>query len=373
MRDAIRRGAGDDLHARGDAGEVRAGRRGRRRLGAAAARRHAGAARHRSRRRGDRASRPRPRADRGRGDRGRRRGTASRVEPTLDSLQEAADFARDAGVDGFVSVGGGSSIDTAKVADLIVSHPAPVMDYVNPPVGAGRKPPAPDRAAPRDPDHVGHRRRGDDRRRARHPRPADQDRHLAPLPAPGAGDRRPRAGAHARGRGHVQLRPRRRLPRGRVVPLAAVRPRARRRTRRTTGRPTRARTRSRTSGRRRRSSTAAATCAARSPIPATSRRAGAMMLAATMAGVGFGSAGVHIPHACAYPIAGLKHEYRPPGYPDDHPFVPHGHLGHRHRAGRVPRSPTRRCRSATTTSPSCWPASGSSTRARTRCPASCST
>src|ERR1700709_1697147 len=43
-----------------------------------------------------------------------------------------------------------------------------------------------------------------------------------------------------------------------------------------------------------------------------------------MAGVGFGSAGVHIPHACAYPIASLKHAYQPPGYPDDHPFVPHG-------------------------------------------------
>jgi hydroxyacid-oxoacid transhydrogenase len=52
---------------------------------------------------------------------------------------------------------------------------------------------------------------------------------------------------------------------------------------------------------------------------------GFMMLAATMAGVGFGSAGVHIPHSCAYPIASVKHEYRPPGYPDDHPFVPHGH------------------------------------------------
>jgi alcohol dehydrogenase class IV len=51
---------------------------------------------------------------------------------------------------------------------------------------------------------------------------------------------------------------------------------------------------------------------------------GAMMLAATMAGVGFGSAGVHIPHACAYPIAGLKHVYEPPGYVSDHPFVPHG-------------------------------------------------
>ena len=33
---------------------------------------------------------------------------------------------------------------------------------------------------------------------------------------------------------------------------------------------------------------------------------------------------MHIPHACAYPIAGLKHEYQPPGYPDDHGFVPHG-------------------------------------------------
>jgi alcohol dehydrogenase class IV len=51
---------------------------------------------------------------------------------------------------------------------------------------------------------------------------------------------------------------------------------------------------------------------------------GFMMLAASMAGVGFGSAGVHIPHACAYPIAGLRHSYVPPGYPTDHPFVPHG-------------------------------------------------
>ena len=67
----------------------------------------------------------------------------ARVEPTLESFQAAADFARDADVDGFVSVGGGTAMDTAKVADLIVSHPAPVMDYVNPPVGGGRKPPSP--------------------------------------------------------------------------------------------------------------------------------------------------------------------------------------------------------------------------------------
>jgi alcohol dehydrogenase class IV len=65
------------------------------------------------------------------------------VEPTADSLQEAADFAVDGGFDGFVAVGGGSSIDTAKVADLVASHPAPIMEYVNPPVGEGRAPPGP--------------------------------------------------------------------------------------------------------------------------------------------------------------------------------------------------------------------------------------
>src|SRR5436305_6808761 len=67
----------------------------------------------------------------------------SRVEPTLESFQDAADHALEHEVDGFVSVGGGSSMDTAKVADLILSHPAPVMDYVNAPVGEGRSPAGP--------------------------------------------------------------------------------------------------------------------------------------------------------------------------------------------------------------------------------------
>jgi alcohol dehydrogenase class IV len=49
-----------------------------------------------------------------------------------------------------------------------------------------------------------------------------------------------------------------------------------------------------------------------------------MMMAATFAGMGFGNAGVHIPHANAYPIAGMVREFRPPGYPQDEPIVPHG-------------------------------------------------
>jgi alcohol dehydrogenase class IV len=49
-----------------------------------------------------------------------------------------------------------------------------------------------------------------------------------------------------------------------------------------------------------------------------------MALAATFAGLGFGNAGVHVPHACAYPIAGRVRDYRPEGYPAHEPIVPHG-------------------------------------------------
>jgi hydroxyacid-oxoacid transhydrogenase len=51
---------------------------------------------------------------------------------------------------------------------------------------------------------------------------------------------------------------------------------------------------------------------------------GAMALAATFAGMGFGNAGVHIPHANAYPIAGRVKDFHPKDYPDDEPMVPHG-------------------------------------------------
>jgi alcohol dehydrogenase class IV len=49
-----------------------------------------------------------------------------------------------------------------------------------------------------------------------------------------------------------------------------------------------------------------------------------MALAATFAGLGFGNAGVHIPHANAYPIAGRVRDFRPEDYPADHAMVPHG-------------------------------------------------
>jgi alcohol dehydrogenase class IV len=51
---------------------------------------------------------------------------------------------------------------------------------------------------------------------------------------------------------------------------------------------------------------------------------GEMALAATFAGLGFGNAGVHIPHANAYPVAGRVGDFHPDGYPRGEPLVPHG-------------------------------------------------
>jgi hydroxyacid-oxoacid transhydrogenase len=247
----------------------------------------------------------------------------SRVEPTADSLQAAADFARDGGFDGFVAVGGGTSIDTAKVSDLIATHGGEIMDYVNAPIGDGKKPPSPLKPLLAVPTTAG---------------TGAEATTVAILDIP---DQRVKTGIS-----HQYLRP----DRGLVDPLLTM-----------TMPPE-----------------VTSSCgldvvchAAESflskpydarPKPDSPddrppyqganpiadmwsgkalefggrylRRAvkdgedvearGAMMLGASLAGVGFGSAGVHIPHACAYPIAGLKHEWQPPGYPQDHPFVPHG-------------------------------------------------
>ncbi len=65
------------------------------------------------------------------------------IEPTDASFLDAARFAREAKLDGYVSVGGGSVIDTCKAANLYASHPAEHLAYVNAPVGEGRAVPGP--------------------------------------------------------------------------------------------------------------------------------------------------------------------------------------------------------------------------------------
>src|SRR5215469_3063209 len=69
-----------------------------------------------------------------------------RVEPTDASLKEAIRFATEGHFEGYVAVGGGSSIDTAKAANLYATYPAEFLAYVNPPIGEGR--PIPGRLKP---------------------------------------------------------------------------------------------------------------------------------------------------------------------------------------------------------------------------------
>ena len=70
----------------------------------------------------------------------------SRCEPNSDSFEEAAAFARDGAFDGFVSLGGGSVMDTAKAANLLASYPDELVAYINAPIGRAK--PIPGRLKP---------------------------------------------------------------------------------------------------------------------------------------------------------------------------------------------------------------------------------
>ncbi len=245
------------------------------------------------------------------------------VEPTDESFKAAIEFATDGDFDGFVSVGGGSSIDTAKAANLYSTYPADFLTYVNAPIGQGA------------------------------PVPGPLKPHIAVPTTSGTGSETTGVSIFdllemkaKTGLAHRALRPvmgvvdpenSRTLP-GMVAACSGfdvlchglesytALPFSQREAAPDPGmRPS-------YQGSNPISdvwATRAIEMVARNIVnaveePEDIESRSNMMLAATFAGVGFGNAGCHLPHGMSYPVSGMVREFVPEGYPDDHPIVPHG-------------------------------------------------
>ena len=245
------------------------------------------------------------------------------VEPTDASMQAAIDWARANGPwDAFVGVGGGSSIDTAKAVDLLLTNPGELIDYVNAPVGGGTAPVNPLHPLVAVPTTTGtgaestticvmdvlaqRVKTGISHQRLR-PTLAVVDPLLtltqpAGVTASAGMDILCHALESYTARpftSNARKEPQQRVPYCGANPISDM---WAERSLRLLAEHFRA--------------------AVRDGDDLDARRG--MAMAATFAGLGFGNAGVHIPHANAYPIAGQVRDFHPAGYPDDEPMVPHG-------------------------------------------------
>ncbi|MEM9304464.1 MAG: hydroxyacid-oxoacid transhydrogenase [Pseudomonadota bacterium] len=244
------------------------------------------------------------------------------VEPTNRSFAHAIDFARECDPDGYVSIGGGSVIDTAKAANLYATHPAELRTYVNAPVGDGQPIPGPLRPHIACPTTSGtgsectgiaifddldlHAKTGIAGRALRPTRAIIDANWTDSLPrlvlACSAFDVLSHALESYTARPYTQ----------RPAPAGAERPLSQ--------------------GANPWSDMGCAealrllgTYMERAVADATDREAREqVMWASTLAGIAFGNSGVHLPHGMSYAVAGCVHDYRPPDYPQDEAMVPHG-------------------------------------------------
>jgi hydroxyacid-oxoacid transhydrogenase len=248
---------------------------------------------------------------------------AVHVEPTDVSFKAAADFARESKLDGYVSVGGGSVMDTCKAALLYATYPADLLAYVNAPIGEAR------------------------------PIPGPLPPHIACPTTCGTGSEHTGIAVFD----YLALRSKTAVASRRLRPtLALVDPTCTRTLPSTvvaasgfdvlchalesfTARPFSARPRALSPGARPMSqgrnpwsdlgSLEALRLSGRYLVRAvrdaadTEAREG-LAWAATLAGIAFGNAGCHLPHAMSYSVSGLVRSYRCPGYPPKEPLVPHG-------------------------------------------------
>ena len=245
------------------------------------------------------------------------------VEPTDASFADAIRFAEQGEFDGFVAVGGGSVMDTAKAANLYDSYPADFLEYVNAPIGKGTPVPGALKPLIAVPTTAG---TGSETSgvaifdmKEIHAKTGIANRALKPhmgLVDPENTRSMPRNVAAFSGFDVLchGLESYTALPYTKRE--AAIDP---------AHRPA-------YQGSNPMSDVWAAK--AIEIVSANIRRAvndpeddearSNMCLAATAAGVGFGTAGVHLPHGMSYPVAGNARNFQPAGYPEEHPIIPHG-------------------------------------------------
>ena len=245
------------------------------------------------------------------------------VEPTDASFQEATRFAADGKFDGYVSVGGGSVMDTCKAANLYAEHPAEFMTYVNAPIGAGQKVPGPVKPHIACPTTSG---TGSETTgiaifalKSINAKTGIISRHLIPdvaLIDPDVTATLPKFAVASTGfdcMSHalesLTARP---YPR-RLNPLQGV------------NRPV-------SQGANPFSdmlATEALKIVGRSLTRAVNDASDTdarteMCYAAILAGIAFNAAGCHLPHGLSYPVSAQTREWHVPGYPQDKTLVPHG-------------------------------------------------
>jgi len=246
-----------------------------------------------------------------------------RVEPTDESFQEAIAFASDGAFDAFVAVGGGSTIDTAKAANLYGTYPADFLDYVNPPIGKGKPVPGPLKPLIAVPTTAGtgsettgvaifdlvkmHAKTGIAHRRLKPTLGIVDPENTRTLPSQVAASAGLDVLSHAL-ESYTAIpfterpRPERPIlrpayqgsnPISDVWSLEALR---------------------------------LVSCYLPRAVadPSDDEARASMLLAASYAGVGFGNAGVHLPHGMSYPVSGMVRDFRMPGYPAHRPLIPHG-------------------------------------------------
>ena len=245
------------------------------------------------------------------------------VEPTDVSFREAIRFAVDGRFDGYVAVGGGSSMDTAKAANLYATYPADFLTYVNAPIGQGHPVPGPLKPLIAIPTTTG---TGSETTGVAvfdllELRAKTGISHRALRPAMGLVDPE-----------NTQTLPKMVIACSGLDVLShglesyTALPFSRRPAPENPGlRPS-------YQGSNPISDVWALRAvemvsqymvkAVRDPTDHEAR--GQMLLAATFAGVGFGNAGCHLPHGMSYPVSGMVRDYMPEGYPPDTPIIPHG-------------------------------------------------